>query len=298
MPHTKRRKKYDQERTPWKRLGPREKSILDAAWIHVQSVPYKVSLRWLFYRLLQDGFYKEKRDYKNNFTKLFSRARHTNQDGWRPDTLEDEGRAAVIFTGGCRDDQEAFEGMKENVRDAAYVPRDHFFKQENYIELWFEANAMSSQFQHYTKGIDLVPMGGTASIPYKWKIAKRLEARADRYGKPIAILYFGDEDESGHVIQKTIEKDVRRWCRVDFDLIWCGLTMDQVRRYEIPENFEKKGFQWEALSDKAAGEIIRKAVRKYIDPDLIEEADEAAREFAEAWRKRIEKILKKTDRRD
>jgi hypothetical protein len=257
-----------------------------------------VSLRWLFYRLLQDGFYKEKRDYKNNFTKLFSRARHTNQDGWRPDTLEDEGRAVVVFTGGCRDDQEAFEGMKENVRDAVHVPRDHFFNQENYIELWFEANAMSSQFQHYTRDIDLVPMGGTASIPYKWKIAKRLEAKADRYEKPIAILYFGDEDESGHIIQTTIEKDVRRWTEVDFDLIWCGLTMDQVRRYKIPENFEKPGYQWEALPDEGASEIITMAVRKYIDPDLIEEADEAAREFAEAWRKRIEKILKETDRRN
>ena len=34
---------------------------------------------------------------------------------------------------------------------------------------------MVAQFQHYTEKIDLVPMAGTASIPFKWKIAKRLE---------------------------------------------------------------------------------------------------------------------------
>ncbi len=32
------------------------RSVLDQAWRHVGSVPYEVSLRWVFYRLLQkDG---------------------------------------------------------------------------------------------------------------------------------------------------------------------------------------------------------------------------------------------------
>lgn len=41
---------------------PRDSSreILDRAMVHVRSVPYIVSLRWLFYRLLQDGLYHHK----------------------------------------------------------------------------------------------------------------------------------------------------------------------------------------------------------------------------------------------
>ena len=31
------------------------KEVLDRAWWHIQSVPYQVTLRWLFYRLLQEG---------------------------------------------------------------------------------------------------------------------------------------------------------------------------------------------------------------------------------------------------
>ena len=293
-PHISKRKKYDQERTPWIRLGPREKSILDAGWAHVQSVHYKVSLRWLFYRLLQDGFYKGKDDYKNNFAKLFSRARHTRQGEWRPDTLEDEGRSVVRRSGGCENVEDAVGEMQANIQDAAYVPIDHFYRQQNYIELWFEANAMTSQFEHYTRDIDLVPMAGSASIPYKWTIAKRLESAAGRYGLPIKILYFGDLDPAGNTIQTTIEKDVRRWSDAAFELSWCGLTMEQAERYEIPENFEKPGqYQWEALSDEGAEEIITSAVERYIEPDLIDEAEEDAKEFQEKWEGKLGNALDK-----
>ena len=34
---------------------------------------------------------------------------------------------------------------------------------------------MVAQFQRYAEKIDLIPMAGTASIPLKRKIAKRLE---------------------------------------------------------------------------------------------------------------------------
>ena len=288
MPHTGKRKKYDQSRTPWTRLGPREAEILDAGWRHIQSVPYKVSTRWLFYRLLQDGYYKGKNDYKNNFTKLFSRARHTGQGSWAPDSLEDEGRSIIWRADGCENEAEAVDRMRVNVLEAAYVPLNHFYRQENYVEIWYEANAMTSQFEHYTRDVDLVPMAGSASISHKWKIAKRLEDAALTYDKPIVILYFGDEDAAGHVIQKTIEKDVGRWSDEPFKIVWAGLTLDQAEQYGIPENFEKKGYQWEALPDDAAREIITAAVDEYIDTDLILEARTDAQKFAEGWREKLE----------
>jgi hypothetical protein len=291
MAHRPRRKKYDQERTPWIRLGPREAEILDAGWHHVRSVPYKVSLRWLFYRLLQDGFYKTKGDYKNNFGKLFSRARHTYQGGWRPDTLEDEGRDFVIRSGGCQCETDAFEVLKSLVLDAASVAFDHFYKQANYVELWYEANAMTSQFEHYTHAIDLVPMCGTASIPFKWKIAKRLEEAAARYGKPIRILYFGDADPAGHTIKDAIAKDVRRWCSAPFEIVWCGLTEEQAERHRIPESYEKRGYQWEAIPDEGARQIITSAVETYIDPELIDEADDEATAFSDEWRDKLEAAI-------
>ena len=69
--------------------------ILDRAYEHVNSVSYKVSLRWLFYRLLQDGIYKAKGNY-NNLKGLVSKARKNFFGKWRPDSLSDQTRHSII----------------------------------------------------------------------------------------------------------------------------------------------------------------------------------------------------------
>lgn len=283
--------KKDQKRTPWTRLKPKEEAILDRAFEHVKSVPYNVSLRWLFYRLFQEGIYKTKDDYKFRFAPLLSRARHTFFKNWQPDTLADDTREVIDRANGYMGTDEAMSEFGPRLREAAFVSIDHFYRQENYIELWFEARAMVGQFEHYTKSINLVPMGGTASIPFKWNLAKRLETMAGRYGKPIVILYFGDEDLAGHTIQRTVETDVREWTDAAFELVWCGLTENQAREYDVPKNMEKKGYQWEALGDAAAEEIITKAMAKYIDIDLIDEVEAEAGEIADKCDEIIEKIL-------
>jgi hypothetical protein len=183
--------------------------------------------------------------------------------------------------------------LGSRLRDASGVSIDHFHRQRNYIELWFEARAMVGQFQHYTKDVDLVPMAGQPSIPFKWNLAKRLEVAARRYGLPVVILYFGDEDLAGHVIEETIRLDVGRWCEASFILERCGLSVEQAEKHGVPPSVEKKGYQWEALDDAAAAEIITDAVGKYIDIDLIDEADAEAEEVAEKCDKIIEEILGK-----
>ena len=70
--------------------------ILDRAYDLVESVPYKVSARWLFYLLLQESLFKDKDDYKAKFLPLLSKARKTFYKQWTPDTLADDTRVAVI----------------------------------------------------------------------------------------------------------------------------------------------------------------------------------------------------------
>lgn len=55
----------------WKPQG-KTAPILDRAMEHIKSVEYKVSARWVFYRLLQEGHYSDKNDYKNKFIPMTS----------------------------------------------------------------------------------------------------------------------------------------------------------------------------------------------------------------------------------
>lgn len=244
----------------------------------VKGVDYLVSARWVFYRLLQLSYYKSKSDYDKLLNAL-SRARHAGWGGWQPDTLADATREAVERGQGSASPTDWLHNL------AAYAPckLDAWQTQPYYVEAWFEARAMTDQFRYYTDYLTLRPMGGQASIPYKKQAARGIERAADCYGHPVKILYFGDLDKAGKTIADVVEHDVRKWCAAPFEFINCGLTLDQVQRYSIPENPGKPGeFQWEALPDAAAREIITTSVDQYVSHDAFSEM-EARQKRATAW---------------
>jgi len=284
-------KRKSQRKTPWVNgPKPRQREILDRAFAHIKSVPYKVSLRWVFYRLLQEGLYKTKEDYKNLWAFICGKARHAHYKEWRPDTLVDETREIVKRTYGMESVEEAIESIPDSIRALKNIYLDHFYQQECYVEIWFEARAMNEQFKHYTREIDLVPMAGQPSISLKSEIAKELEHKSNKYGLPMTVLYFGDEDLAGHEIYNGVLEDVSEWCDADFNPVWCGLTEAQAKKYGVPESYEKKGYQWEALGDEAAGEIITESVNRHVSKDV---RDAVERQSDEAGDKLYD-ILEKT----
>jgi hypothetical protein len=63
-----------------------------------------------------------------------------------------------------------------------------------------------------------------------------------------------------------------------------GLTVEQARRYALPENFERPGqWQWEALSDVQAREIIEGALKQRLDLEALGDAIERAGHLRSAW---------------
>jgi len=75
---------------------PDQAGILDKAYELVRSVLYQVTARWLFYRLLQEAFFKDKDAYKTKFLPLLSKARKSFYKQWNPGTLADDTRVSVI----------------------------------------------------------------------------------------------------------------------------------------------------------------------------------------------------------
>lgn len=285
--------------------NPKSKSILDRAMEHIRSVSYKVSARWVFYRLLQDGIYTKKSDYKNTFISLTSRARHSGY--WNPDILADETREAVIFEPDGTDKpgvaiqeqielarvlaKEEIEELRESLDNYQYIHSyriDPNYYHDSITVVMFEARAMAQQFKLYAEGLTLCPFGGQPFIPYKYEIAKYLEAQHEKYDKPLLVLYFGDYDEAGQTIFKTAQTDISKWCGYGIRWEFCGLTLEQVKRYEIPENIEHEGYQWEALTDRQAAEIIQTSIRKFVD---VEEASRRAWRESRRVRETVEAVV-------
>ena len=253
--------------------------IADRAWEYVQSVPYTVSLRWLFYRLLQDGTYTKKQSY-DQMKNLFSGLRKNFHKEWNPETLADETRSADLNGFGALDEDE---WLEEVARRKCVL--DKWLDQPCYVECWFEAKAMADQFRYYAGEVTLRPFGGDPSIPFKWATATHLREVRRRYGveKPIKILYFGDLDEKGVSIPMSALADIELWAGamgVNFEFERVGLNEGDGERLGIEENFEKPGeYQWEALEDKDAKALIRGALEKYLDMDILRATEEREKEI-------------------
>lgn len=101
---------------------------------------------------------------------------------------------------------------------------------------------MIGQFAHYTREITLRPFGGDPSIHYKWQIAQQLERAAEQCNKPIVILYFGDlRRQRTAEIPQSAARDIEKWCNVEFDFIQCGLNIEQVEGFGLPEDPDRPG---------------------------------------------------------
>ena len=267
---------------------PTRQKILERGWYWKESVPYKVSARWIFYKLYDfDHLFTDmiakarpsaltkaegnpkKYAYHSLFMPLLSKARKQFHDNWRPDSIVDDSRVEFLAGFGYADEREWLEiGIGE--RECLL---DKWQDAESYIEIWFEAFAMKEQFRYFTPDISLVPFKGDASIEYKWRIAKRLENIAGRYkGKSIKILYFGDADKKGGEIPQNALRDIRAWCSAPFEFIQCGLTKEQAQRFGLGESIDQPGsYQWESLSHDQARELIIPNVENIFSEHLIDE---------------------------
>jgi len=270
----------------------RQREILDRAFGYVQSVQYQVTARWLFYRLLQDGIYSAKGDYDGKFLPMLSKARKRFYNDWRPDTLGDDTRQAVIRGGGWESESAWLEAIGKGLK----CKLDKWDGQACYVELWFEAKAMRGQFEYYTDHVTLVPFGGDPSIPYKWAIAKRLEERAKTSGQ-IVILYFGDLDPKGLTIPESAAADIRQWSAADFDFERCGLNPGDEITYGIPENPDKPGqYQWEALADETAEALITDSVGKFVSQGYFSAIEGQERAITARFKKRWAELLESDGR--
>jgi hypothetical protein len=244
-------KLLEEELAKVRKWSPRAsgQKILNYAMVKIKSVPYPVTGRWVFYQLVQAGLV-EKKD-ADNFGYLMNNARKQFYGDWYPGLLTDSVRECD-FKG---EKGIYFDYFEDTIQD-----------QDTYVQLWFEAEAMHTQFEYYTKDyrVSLVPFRGDPSIPFKWEIAEKLKQILKKYGKPIQILYFGDYDKKGLQIFDSALKDIRLWslCKVDVERV--GLTLEQAQSLNIPDNPNKPNtYQWEALNDAQAGKLIVDAVERY-----------------------------------
>jgi len=271
---------------------------LDWAFERIQGLEYKPTARWLFYRLVQEkGFAKD--DYKK-FLGVTSKARKGYYKDWDPETLADDTREITGQLGsGFTNPFKWLEAM------ALKRPKLEIgWHQDRLVIVCFEAKAMVGQFKFLLERerIPLCPFGGDASVPFKYQIAELVnecEQFCHDVDKPIVILYFGDYDQKGLEIPENAMRDIEDWVDRDFkfcdthddvedgmvNYIRCGINTEHIAKYHIPDRADDPGkYQWEALDENAAREIILEAVDLHWNRETARKLRRAEAEVGEVWK--------------
>lgn len=266
----------------------RQEEILNWCLQKINTVPYRVPLRWAFYRAYDQFGWKGKDMYKK-FIPLLSKARKSFWNGWTPYTLVDDTRA-IAKRGWGYPNVDSWIASLRNEQCVIDKRQD----QDQIIIICFEAAAMASQFEYYTKDyfVSLFPFHGDVSVDGKWRLAKWIEELYSRYHKKIHVPYFGDLDKKGQMIPESAMKDVRAWCNVPFEYTHIGLKPEHIKRFNIPANPERPGeYQWESLDDWMAKELILGELNRIVKLDKIQTCLKIEEEGTQRWKGLFDEII-------
>ena len=262
---------------------------------------YNLTLRQLYYQFVsRDLIPNTERSYKN-LGALVTRARKAGLLSWTaindnvrslatPYYINDKGFVAYDFV----------ERPDDLITDLkSLVNFDRWKRQEHYVEVWVEKDALSEVVRRSCRRYDVAWLAcrGYLSSSEAWRAGQRF-AKADQRGKECVIIHLGDHDPEG--IDMTRDNDERVWLYSNCSPVHVrriALNMDQIMEHNPPPNWAKVSSSryekyvmtygehcWEldALRPQIINDLIESAIREYIDDDTWNETlreEEEAREL-------------------
>lgn len=110
-------------------------------------------------------------------------------------------------------------------------------------EVWAESRSIASVMLTDCKelAVDLYPCGGFSSLSFVHAAAQSHNARHD--SKPLVVIYVGDYDPAGVLIDVALKRELREHLRSDIDLDFrrIGINEEQVEVYDLPTKPRKDG---------------------------------------------------------
>lgn len=229
------------------------------------------------------------KNYKR-FAALLTDARYAGLVSW--DAIEDRVRRPTVW--------QDFDNLREAVDRLIRTYRlPRWRGQKRYVELWVEKEALAGQMEPIASEFHVTLMAnkGYSSASAMFDSAQRIMRESNQVEsehwdedrgperEPV-ILYVGDHDPSGEDMVRDLEKRLVEFGVQNLTFTKLALTMDQVKKYKLPPNPAKstdaryetyveehgdKSWEVEALPPKVLAKIVRDALEKTVDRELMDE---------------------------
>jgi len=266
---------------------------LDAQIIDVLRADHPQSIRHIFYRMTDPRLPQSVDKTDLGYERICARLKILRRTGtvpysWIAD-MSRQGYLTPTFKGGA--------DFLRRVKD--WYRADPWEKAKARCEVWVESRSLASVLRADCEefAVSLYPCGGFSSISFANTAAEELNADAED-SRPLHVLYVGDYDPAGVMIDVSLERELRLHLRPDIELRFerLGINPDQIEKYQLPEKPRKaserraRHITHTVEAEAMPARILRGIVRKRIERLLPRGAMEAARKEEQAEREWLERV--------
>lgn len=256
----------------------------------VLQVDRPQSIRHVFYRMtdprLPEPVEKTQRGY-NQVQSRMTKMRRSGKlpYGWLTDMTRRGFHTNTFMDGG------------DFLSSMAGLYRGDLWEQaDRYVEVWCESRSIAGTIDSVCEelAVSLYPAGGFASLTLAYDAAEYIKVASS--GRPVEVLYIGDYDPAGVLIDRSLETELRKHLGADVELNFhrIGITPEQITRYDLPTKMRKKGerrapeiehtVEAEAMPAHMMRDLLRDAVEQFLPAhalSVVKEAEQSERECLE-----------------
>lgn len=167
-------------------------------------------------------------------------------------------------------------------------------------EVWVESRSIASVLIDDCDelAVALFPCGGFSSLSFVHSAAEEHNESGD--ARPLVVLYVGDYDPAGVLIDQSLEREMRRHLseRIPLIFVRVGINPEQIQQYDLPTKPRKAGDRRslhvaETVEAEAMpARILRGILRERIERMLPEGALAAAKVAEQSERDHIERMAR------
>ena len=203
---------------------------LDWQILEVLASDYPQSVRHVFYRMTDPRLPEPVEKSDRGYAQVQDRVVKLRRSGALPYGYITDASRRGYFTptyGGTGDFLRRVKGLYR--ADLSQHASHH-------VEVWTESRSIAGVIQADCEelAVSLYPCGGFSSISLAFEAAEAINSRRD--GKPVSILYIGDYDPAGVLIDVALERELRAHLRPDVTMEFSrlGITPWHIQHYDLP----------------------------------------------------------------
>ncbi len=251
--------------------------LLEQQILAVLEADHPQSVRHVFYRMTDPRLPEPVEKTDNGYAQVQSRILKLRESGALPYSwISDLSRRGYFVN--------TFEGPSDFLRRTAGLYRADLWAQADYYcEVWAESRSIASVIQDDCEelAVSLFPSGGFTSATLAYKAAEAINLRLRDNIKPVEIMYVGDYDPAGVLIDVDIERKLRQHLHPDIDMTFNRLAIhpDQIHYYDLPSKPRKEkerraqhvreAVEAESMPAHILRQIVRNAVEQLLPEDAL-----------------------------